>query len=347
MAQFSIQHASEIQDGPSYVVHANHLTDNFNAIISDFADRLSIATASPQTVVGAVTWSAGQTFSSSATFNGAIAVNSTFSMAGGSAHLLLASATAPGSITDAGLYVGNATPPGIRFDGTRWALTTDSSTYYPLTFDAGVNAQSGTTYTVVTGDRNKLVTFNNASVIAVTLPQAGSTGFTANWKAKFMNLGAGIVTITPTTSTIDGASSLTLYQNQGIEIFSDGTNYFTVRGRAAFSTMYDSGPQTITAAGSLPLAHGLGTQPKQYMAFLKCATTELNYSVNDEVAINPSITRDGSGATNCGVSIVPDATNMNIRFGSASNVFTLVNKSTGAVTDITAAKWNFIVRAWA
>ncbi len=95
---------------------------------------------------------------------------------------------------------------------------------------AGVNAQTGTTYTVLTGDRNKLVTHSNASAIAVTLPQAGSTGFASNWGYAVKNLGAGLVTITPTTSTIDGASTLKLVTGQSVFIYSDGSNYFTACG---------------------------------------------------------------------------------------------------------------------
>jgi len=92
-----------------------------------------------------------------------------------------------------------------------------------------VNAQTGTTYTVLTGDRAKLVTHTNASAIAVTLPQA-TGNFGAGWYYWAENRGAGTVTITPTTSTIDGAVSLALTTNQGALIVSDGTNYFTMRG---------------------------------------------------------------------------------------------------------------------
>lgn len=98
---------------------------------------------------------------------------------------------------------------------------------------AGVNAQTGTSYTVLTSDRNKLLTLSNASSVAVTLPQAGSTGFAYDYRTTIVNLGAGTVTITPTTSTIDGASSLSLGQNQGVDLFSDGSDYFTFRGRPA------------------------------------------------------------------------------------------------------------------
>jgi len=94
----------------------------------------------------------------------------------------------------------------------------------------GVNAQTGTTYTILDGDRAKLVTFSNGSSVAVTLPQANSTTFISGWYIDAQNRGAGTVTITPTTSTIDGASSLALSQNQGVRIVSDGTNYYTQRG---------------------------------------------------------------------------------------------------------------------
>jgi hypothetical protein len=89
--------------------------------------------------------------------------------------------------------------------------------------------QTGTTYTVVNGDRGKAVTLSNASPVAVTLPQAGSGGnFATGWYADFMNIGAGLVTITPTTSTINGAVSMTLGQYQHVRIISDGTNYFAL-----------------------------------------------------------------------------------------------------------------------
>lgn len=113
------------------------------------------------------------------------------------------------------------------YDGTNMQFIPAMEAFYP-------NAQTGTTYTVLTGDRNKLVTFTNASAIAVTLPQAGA-GFENGWMAAFQNRGAGLVTITPTTSTIDGAASITLSQNQGVMIFSDGTDYFTMRGRGIAS----------------------------------------------------------------------------------------------------------------
>lgn len=88
---------------------------------------------------------------------------------------------------------------------------------------AGVNAQTGTSYIVVVGDYGQLLTLSNASAVAVTLPQA--TGSFATFSLFVVNKGAGLVTITPTTSTINGAASLTIAQGWGAFIVSDGANY--------------------------------------------------------------------------------------------------------------------------
>ena len=92
-----------------------------------------------------------------------------------------------------------------------------------------VNAQTGTSYAIVDGDRAKLVTAFNAAAQAYTIAQAGaSTSFQAGWYVDVKNTStnaAGIVTITPTTSTIDGASTYVLNPGRSARIVSDGTNY--------------------------------------------------------------------------------------------------------------------------
>lgn len=87
------------------------------------------------------------------------------------------------------------------------------------------NAQIGTTYTVLTGDRGTLVTHSNAAAIAVTLPQSGGAGFEAGWFYYTCSIGAGTATITPATSTINGAATLVLNQHDCATIVGDGTNY--------------------------------------------------------------------------------------------------------------------------
>jgi hypothetical protein len=114
---------------------------------------------------------------------------------------------------------------------------------------AAVNAQTGTSYTYLTTDFRKLVTHTNAAAIAGTLPQAGAT-FPAGWFMFVQNRGAGVLTITPTTSTIDGAATLVLNQNEGALIVSDGTNYFTMRGKDTGTAVVGGSPFELVVACS-------------------------------------------------------------------------------------------------
>jgi hypothetical protein len=59
-----------------------------------------------------------------------------------------------------------------------------------------LNAQTGTTYTAVLGDDGKLVTCDNASAIALTIPPNSSVAFGIGTQINIMQLGAGQVTIT-------------------------------------------------------------------------------------------------------------------------------------------------------
>ena len=92
-----------------------------------------------------------------------------------------------------------------------------------------VNSQTGTSYTIPDSARGYLITFNNASPVAVSLPQAGaSTLYLNGWFCDVVNIGAGTVTITPTTSTINLNATQTLTTGQGGRIVSDGANYYFV-----------------------------------------------------------------------------------------------------------------------
>lgn len=102
---------------------------------------------------------------------------------------------------------------------------------------SAVRATTTTSEALANSDQNKLVTFSNAAAVACTIAQAGSGGnFAAGWAVSLKNLGAGTVTCTPTTSTVDGAANFTLTTGQGVDLYSDGTNYFTQPGKGGVST---------------------------------------------------------------------------------------------------------------
>lgn len=176
-----------------------------------------------------------------------------------------------------------------------------------------VNAQTGTSYTVVAGDLGKLVTFSNASAIAVTLPQATTT-FGAGASLDVQNKGAGTATITPTTSTVNGSSTLALPTNTGCTLVSDGTNWqvnaCTAIGTAAGtvtsvaqsftgglisvsgSPITTSGTLALTVAGTsggIPYFSGTST-------WASSATLAANSLViGGGAAVAPSTTTTGAG----------------------------------------------------
>ncbi len=119
------------------------------------------------------------------------------------------------------------------------------------------NPQTGTTYAILTGDRDKLVTLTNGAAIAVSIAAAGSTGFPDGWETTVLNSGVGTATITPTTSTIEGAATLVLTTGQSARIASNGTNYRAVRSETIPIQANDASP--LMSARTLRFENGTGT----------------------------------------------------------------------------------------
>lgn len=115
-------------------------------------------------------------------------------------------------------------------------------------------------------------------------------------------------------------------------------------GGAVLSAQFTSADQVITAGGGLTLAHGLGGMPQLMQCRLRNTVGEAGYVAGDELMIDAMGSQDQT--VSIGVVVVPDATNLNIRYGSAAPVFDLLNKTTGSRTALTPANWVFIIRAW-
>lgn len=83
---------------------------------------------------------------------------------------------------------------------------------------AGFNAQTGTSYTLVSGDVNKLVTASNASAITITVPPSV---YSANDVINVAQIGAGQVTFA---------------QGSGVTITSTGGTSSAPKLRAQYSS---------------------------------------------------------------------------------------------------------------
>lgn len=96
----------------------------------------------------------------------------------------------------------------------------------------GVSVQTSS-YTAVAGDCGLLIVFSSSSAVTLTLP--ASVPF-ARWTLAVANLGGGALKVAPGGSlTLDGLSSSSaslpsLSQYQGLQLATDGSNYFSSRG---------------------------------------------------------------------------------------------------------------------
>lgn len=118
--------------------------------------------------------------------------------------------------------------------------TNSSGQFVAVTPGIAGRTVTTTSDTIASGDRLASVTYNSSSAVAVSLPSAASLG--SNFAFVVGNLGSGTVTITPTTSVINGISTLTVAQNESCAINSqDNTDYVA---RCGYSVQTSGGAST-------------------------------------------------------------------------------------------------------
>lgn len=191
-----------------------------------------------------------------------------------------------GTITIASTGSGGVSGPGTSINGD---LACWSGVSGNALVDCGVQGvpvtqkTSGSPYTVLAADMYTWVVANTAGAYAITMPQAGTTGFEANKWLCFADRGAGTLTVTVTTSIVYGALSLVLPTNTTLCLTSDGTNYVGQNGQLAVDGA------TITAtAGVLGVPNGGITNAK-----LQNSSVTVG---GQSIALGGSTTNQGTGA---------------------------------------------------
>ena len=148
---------------------------------------------------------------------------------------LVASAIASGTLTLPAITdtVVSLTATQTLTNKTLTSPTVNTPTINDARQNITLNAQTGTTYTLVASDVNKLVTLNNASTVTVTVPNGV---FTTGQQINIQGIGAGTVQIrndgtTVLTSTGATATAPNLRaQYSAATIVCTSSNNFTVIG---------------------------------------------------------------------------------------------------------------------
>jgi hypothetical protein len=78
---------------------------------------------------------------------------------------------------------------------------------YEIQTEVELNSQTGTTYTLVSADRGKLVSLANASPITLTIPTNATTAFPTGTRIDIIQTGAGQVTVGGAGVTINSKDS--------------------------------------------------------------------------------------------------------------------------------------------
>ena len=212
--------------------------------LQTFGTDISIGgvTASGATGTGNVVFSASPTFTGTAVANN-LTVNGTCTGCSGTAGItqLTGDVTAgpgSGSVPTTVVQINGVAPPTTCTGVASWtsgatpgctngtngvAVANNSIFSQHLTYAPSLTSNA---YTSIAGDDSKILQFSNgATATTYNLPVPTTTGFGAGWYDCIINYGTGTVTVTPASSTINGASTLAVGASLGACIFTDGTNY--------------------------------------------------------------------------------------------------------------------------
>jgi hypothetical protein len=124
-----------------------------------------------------------------------------------------------------------------------------------------------------------------------------------------------------------------------------GSSSITSTAAYAYNGVYDSGytatlPGTTTNTSS---NHNIGVIPRVVDFRIQNTTTELNYSVGDEIGVTSVYSADGGGRFP--LPMITGPTTMSVSTGN-SVAFAASNKTTGTSSSLTLANWKYRFIAW-
>jgi len=145
--------------------------------------------------------------------------------------------TATAAPTDGQLLIGSTgNDPSIATltEGTNIDITNAAGSITVESTKSEINAQTGTTYTLVIGDRGKVITCSNASAITLTVPPNSSVAFATGTMIGLIMEGAGQLSVAAGSGvTIDSEGSKLKLDGQysSAVLIKKGTDLWNLSGQ--------------------------------------------------------------------------------------------------------------------
>lgn len=339
------------------------LSANTNPIILDSSGSANVwlSNAAYKLVLkdstGAITYWTEDNITGVGVLIGNVTVNGTLTVTGAttlqSSLAVTNNITAGGnlSITGSSTLTGPATTGTDLTVGEDLTVTATSTLTGVVTAGNAVNEHLGTdiasasTVDLHSATGNTVSITGTVTITAVTLGQ-GERRLVRFDDALILTNGVGLILPTGANIITAAGDYATFVGNNGIV---EVSNYQRASGQAllaaSFTKAFTSTYQTMSQAGALTLAHGLGTTPTLFQARIKCLTTEGGYSVGDIVPI--SMAGDVYASSPRGTFLTYDGTNIYVKFCNSTEFLGGINKSTGDVFYVTFANWQWQISAWA
>lgn len=184
-----------------------------------------------------------------------------------------------------------------------------------------------------------------------TLHITGTTGCTSFGTAPHVGARRTLIyddAVTLTNSSnlnLQGGADYTTAAGDTLEVYADTTTQFDVTiNRISGDAInfpapdFESAETTLTFDSAHVLAHSLGVVPSLFTVVIICKTTDAGYTVGDEVLFSSA-----TATADANVTSLANATSIEMYVGQ---FIALINQSTFNATNITAANWKIIARAW-
>lgn len=268
--------------------------------------------APPATLASASSMDIGAASANVITVTGSATINTLGTIAAGAERTLVFTG-APTIVNSANIILPGATNLAVSA-GDAVKLVSEGSNVWRCIgalFGAGLAGAAGTqeinsvataTYTVVSGDRGKLIAQSHATSLTLSLPASGGT-FVSGWFVDVAAVGDTYMTITPNGSDpIDGSNTpIVIAPKSGMRLISTGSGWVTNRGSwrnaLALASEWTKAQSVkavaLTSGATVAIDASLSNNFKLVLAHNAVLQTPTNYA--DGKVINIVVKQPASG----------------------------------------------------